>query len=58
MNGVKVGNWCHAKAVKKVMGKGINFLEGGPRKVVDLTENRGFEIVNTQKKKEQSTINY
>ena len=40
------------------MGKGINFLEGGPGKVVDLTENRGFEIVNTQKKKEQSTINY
>ena len=26
------------------MGKGINFLEGGPGKVVevDLTENRGF----------------
>ena len=47
MNGVKVGDWCHAKAVKKVKGKGINFLEGGPGKVVDLKENRGFEIVNT-----------
>ena len=23
---------CHAKAVKKVMGKGKNFLEGWPRK--------------------------
>ena len=40
------------------MGKGINFLQGGPRKVVDLTKNRGFEIVNTRKKKGQSTLNY
>ena len=38
MNGVKVGDWCHAKAVKKVTGKGINFLEGGPGEVADLTE--------------------
>ena len=33
------------------MGKGINFLEGGPGEVVDLTENRGFEIVNTHGKR-------
>ena len=33
------------------MGKGINFLEGGPGKVVDLIENRGFEIVNTREKR-------
>ena len=35
------------------MGKGINFLEGGPGKVVDLTENnyRGFEIVNMHGKR-------
>ena len=33
------------------MGKGINFLEGGPGKVVDLTENRGFEIVNAHRKR-------
>ena len=41
-----INDWCHATAVKKVMGKGINFLEGGPGKVVDLIE------------KEQGTINY
>ena len=33
------------------MGKGINFLEGGPGKVVDLTENSGLEIVNTHEKR-------
>ena len=33
------------------MGKGINFLEGGPGKVVDLTENTGCEIVNTHGKR-------
>ena len=33
------------------MGKGINFLDGGPGKVVNLTENRGFEIVNTHEKR-------
>ena len=33
------------------MGKGINFLEGGPGEVVDLTENRGFETVNTHGKR-------
>ena len=48
-----MNNWCHAKAVKKVMGKGINFLEGGPGKVVDLTENRGFEIVNAHRKRKK-----
>ena len=37
--------------MKKVMGKGINFLEGGPGKVVDLTQNRGFQIVNTHGKR-------
>ena len=36
-----INNQCHAKAVKKVMGKGINFLEGGPEKIVDLTEKAG-----------------
>ena len=46
-----INNSWHAKAVKKVMGKGINFLEGGPGEVVDLTENRGFEIVNTHGKR-------
>ena len=46
-----INNSCHAKALKKVMGKGINFLEGGLGKVVDLTENRGFEIVNTHGKR-------
>ena len=51
--GLVIKNSCHAKAVKKVMGKGINFLEGGPGKVVDLTENsnRGFEIVNAHRKR-------
>ena len=33
------------------MGKGINFLECGPAKVVDLTQNKGFEIVNTHGKR-------
>ena len=33
------------------MGKGINFFEGGLVKVVDLTENRGREIVNTHGKR-------
>ena len=33
------------------MGKGINFHEGDPEKVVDLIENRGFEIVNTHGKR-------
>ena len=33
------------------MVKGINFLEGGLGKVVDLTENRGLEIVNTREKR-------
>ena len=33
------------------MGKGINFLELGPGEVVDLTENRGFETVNTHEKR-------
>ena len=37
--------------MKKVIGKGINFLEGGPGKVVDLTENRGFDIVNAHRKR-------
>ena len=37
--------------MKKVMGKGINFHEGGPGKVVVLTQNRGFEIVNTHGKR-------
>ena len=32
------------------MWKGINFLEGGTGKVVDLTGNMGFEIVNTHGK--------
>ena len=36
--------------MKKVIGKGINFLQGGPGKVVDLTEKRGFEIVNAHRK--------
>ena len=35
-----INNACHAKALKKVMGKGINFLEGGPGKVVDLTQKK------------------
>ena len=41
------------------MGKGINFLVGGPGKVVDLTENRELEIVNTlgkRKNRVQSII--
>ena len=41
------------------MGKGINFLEGGPGKVVDLTKKKGFEIVNThgrRKNRVQSII--
>ena len=48
-----INNPFHAKALKKKMGKGINFLEGGPGKVVDLTENnyRRFEIVNTHGKR-------
>ena len=33
------------------MGKGINFLEGGPGIVVDLTKNKGFEILNTHTKR-------
>ena len=33
------------------MGKGINSLEGDPGKVVDLTKNRGFEIMNTHGKR-------
>ena len=33
------------------MGKGINFLEGGPGKVVDLTKNKEFEIVNAHRKR-------
>jgi len=33
------------------MGKGRNFLEGGPGKFADLTENRGFEIVNARRKR-------
>ena len=33
------------------MGKGINFLEGGLGKVVDLTDNTRFEIVNTHGKR-------
>ena len=33
------------------MRKGINFLEGGPGKVVDLIENRGLEIVNIHRKR-------
>ena len=49
--GLVIKNSCHAKAVKKVMGKGINFLEGGPGKVVVLTQIRGFEIVNTHGKR-------
>ena len=42
--GLVINNPCHAKAVKKVMGKGINFLEDGPRKVVDLTEKVGESL--------------
>lgn len=41
----------HAKALEKVMGKGINFIRSGPGKVVDLTKNRGFKIENAQEKR-------
>ena len=42
--GLVINNQCHAKTVKKVMEKGINFLEGGPGKVVDLTEKAGESL--------------
>ena len=48
---IKERSKYQAKALKKVVGKGINSLEGGPGKVVDLTENRGCEIVNTHGKR-------
>ena len=48
---IKEKSKYQAKALKKVVGKGINFLEGGPGKVVDLTENTGCEIVNTHGKR-------
>ena len=43
--GLVINNQCHAKAVKKVMGKGINFHEGGPEKIVDLTEKAGQHLL-------------
>ena len=46
-----INNSGHTKALKKVMGKGINFIGGGPKKVVDLTKNKGFEIVNIEKER-------
>ena len=48
--GLVINNWCHAKAMKKVMGKGINFLEGGPVKVVDLTEKVGESLEHLYQK--------
>ena len=48
--GLVIKNSCHAKAVKKVMGKGINFLEGGPVKVVDLTEKVGESLEHLYQK--------
>ena len=46
-----INNSGHAKALKEVTRKGINFIGGGLGKVVDLTKNRGFEIVNTEKER-------
>ena len=55
----------HAKALKKVTEKGINFIGGGQEKLLTVLigekeKNRLQSIiVNAQgKKKEQNTINY